>query len=330
MSFVTTGPGGLHELVLRRVRDLGNEATIRRVIEATTSGKANDYAPYAPEGSKTSGTLRLLLAAIWKSYLRKLQTDPVVTKSISAAIISLVSDLLASSLSGSKLSSRSLLNQFSIGLAIRGPIVHYFHQFLDRVVFARVTNQTQIAVVIAKVIIDQFIFSPPYNALYFLIIGLLEDRSLAEIGRKIRRELWGVMKTNWIVWTPANIISYYAIPLELRVLWGNLVGIIWTAILISKVRRGGGSSSTSNQNSGGSGSGDMSANSSGHARIGSSEQPNDQSGTRTYANAAATRSSVGLRAGDASAASGKHRQPIAENTNDVEESEHLNDHNKFE
>jgi hypothetical protein len=309
----------MHELVLRRARDVGNEATIRRIIEATSSLKTNGYGLDSVNGVKTDGLLRLILTHTWSSYLRKLQTDPVMTKSITAAIISLISDLLASSLSGSKLSSRSLLNQFSIGLAIRGPIVHYFHQFLDRVVFARVVNQTHIAVVIAKVIIDQFIFSPPYNALYFLIIGLLEDRSLAEIGRKIRRELWGVMKTNWIVWTPANIISYYAIPLELRVLWGNLVGIIWTAILIAKVRRGGTASSSS-----------APASHSNRGRASATSETGSHGGTRTFANAVASGSGSTATTGDYSASSSKLRDAVSEHANDVEESEHLNDHNKFE
>ncbi|KAK4533638.1 hypothetical protein CCYA_CCYA18G4520 [Cyanidiococcus yangmingshanensis] len=325
MSPATTGTASVHDLVLHRARSVGNEATIRRIIEATSSLKANGYGLDAAEGVKSGGLLRLVVANAWSGYLRKLRTDPVLTKSITAAVISLVSDLLASSLSGSKLSSRSLMNQFSIGLAIRGPIVHYFHQFLDRVVFARVVNQSHIAVVIAKVIIDQFIFSPPYNALYFLIIGLLEDRSLMEIGRKIRRELWGVMKTNWIVWTPANIISYYAIPLELRVLWGNLVGIIWTAILIAKVRRGGTSSGRRSTSD--------STGPTGHNtrdRTDATTEASSYRGARTFANAVAAGSDPTSTTTVHSTGSSKHHNVTTTNANDAEESEHLNDHHTFE
>lgn len=59
---------------------------------------------------------------------------------------------------------------------------------------------------------------------------------VSDITRKVKNELWSVMKSNWTVWVPANIIGYGAIPLNLRVMWGNIIGIFWTAYLIASVR----------------------------------------------------------------------------------------------
>ena len=205
-----------------------------------SASAASDVPWLRPARAPSNNWLRTVLAAAWRQYLNRLQTNPMVTKAITAAIISALSDVGASQVSGGGgVTARSVMHQFGIGLVIRGPLVHYFHTFLDRVVFARVMDQSRAPVVIGKVLIDQFLFAPPFTALYFYVIGLLEDKSLRDVTRKVRRELLDVMKSNWLIWIPANLIGYYAIPLELRVLWGNVVGILWTAILIAKVRRTG-------------------------------------------------------------------------------------------
>ena len=123
---------------------------------------------------------------------------------------------------------------FGIGIFIRGPILHYFHTFLDKVVF-RGANQQSIPVIIAKVILDQALFAPAFTALYFYVQALMHDRSLKHTTRKLQDELLPIMKSNWSVWIPANVVGYAFVPLRLRVLWGNIVSIFWTAYLISQV-----------------------------------------------------------------------------------------------
>eukprot|EP00181_Compsopogon_caeruleus_P006165 CAMPEP_0184681720 /NCGR_PEP_ID=MMETSP0312-20130426/4693_1 /TAXON_ID=31354 /ORGANISM="Compsopogon coeruleus, Strain SAG 36.94" /LENGTH=169 /DNA_ID=CAMNT_0027132725 /DNA_START=166 /DNA_END=675 /DNA_ORIENTATION=+ len=158
-----------------------------------------------------------------------------MTKAISAGLLSIVSDLVAKRLTKEPVKSSSLINELSMGLVIRGPVQHYFQQFLDKVVFAG-KKQSSPAVVLGKMVIDCFIFSPLYNALYFIIVGLMADQPTAESLQKIQKLLFSVMKSNWTVWVPVNIISYAVVPLELRVLFGNVISIFWTAFLIKKVK----------------------------------------------------------------------------------------------
>jgi hypothetical protein len=70
---------------------------------------------------------------------------------------------------------------------------------------------------------------------YLYLAAAFEDVPAEVTRRKIRMELWGIMKSNWAVWVPANLIGYAVVPLELRVAWASLVGIAWTTILIGKV-----------------------------------------------------------------------------------------------
>ncbi|GJQ14213.1 hypothetical protein GpartN1_g6004.t1 [Galdieria partita] len=202
----------------------------------TTSSFSNSLQQLVHFTSFKNSATNYIYILAWRSYLRQLQTNPLVTKSITSGIISSLSTILASIIqdSGEGLKSSKVINEFTIGLALRAPLVHYFHTFLDKCLF-RNTKQTSPAVIVAKVILDQFIFSPPFTALYYYVTALMRDEPLKPVSQKIRRELFAVMKKSWLLWIPVNAINYALVPLELRVLFANIIDVFWTAYLISTV-----------------------------------------------------------------------------------------------
>jgi len=179
------------------------------------------------------------LNTLWDDYLEQLDKNPVVTKALTAAFTSVISDVLAQYLLGAPLTNlnyTSIRNQFLIGLFVRGPLVHYWYLIMDEI-FARLGYGSKKAansfpVVVAKVFLDQSTFSPLFNLLYFYVIGMLEGRSLPYIHDKISREFLMVMMMNYKVWPLVNILSFKYVPSNLRVLFGNIIGIFWTAYVI--------------------------------------------------------------------------------------------------
>mmetsp|Transcript_10146 Transcript_10146/g.14654 ORF Transcript_10146/g.14654 Transcript_10146/m.14654 type:complete len:202 (-) Transcript_10146:190-795(-) len=178
----------------------------------------------------------MVLVKAWQGYLGKLDSSPLLTKSISAAVLSIVSSLVGKSIAKEKIKPKSIVDEFCVGLILRGPLVHWFHTFLDKVVFRR-ANQKNKIVVIAKVILDQLIFAPIFISLYFYLSGIMSEKKISDISKSIKKDLWRILKGNWGVWVPANVIGYGLIPLNLRVLWGNIINIFWTAYLITKVNK---------------------------------------------------------------------------------------------
>jgi len=179
------------------------------------------------------------LNTLWDDYLEQLEKNPVVTKALTAAFTSVVSDVLAQYLTGTPLSNlnyTSIRNQLLIGLFIRGPFVHYWFLVMEEI-FARLGYGSKKAanstpVVLGKVFLDQTTFSPAYNLFYFYVIGLMEGRSLQFIHDKISREFLLVMMMNYRVWPLVNVLNFKYVPPNLRVLFGNIVGIFWTAYVI--------------------------------------------------------------------------------------------------
>lgn len=184
--------------------------------------------------SRQTIPMQIILPA-WRTYLSRLRESPLVTKSLTSAILSFLSDILAKRIAKQPFKSSSAIHEFMIGLILRGPGVHYFQRFLENILFVRAKNHKSPRVVLAKLVIDQLCFAPPFLASYLVFTSLLVDTPLAVTRKRIQAELPRIIMRNWMFWVPANLVGYAAIPEELRVAWSSVVGIAWTAILISSV-----------------------------------------------------------------------------------------------
>ena len=105
-------------------------------------------------------------------------------------------------------------------------------QIFARLGYGSKKASNSMPVVLGKVALDQLTFSPVFNLLYFYLIGLMEGRSLQYIHDKISREFVMVMMMNYKVWPLVNVLNFKYVPPQLRVLFGNIVGIFWTAYVI--------------------------------------------------------------------------------------------------
>jgi peroxisomal membrane protein 2 len=178
-----------------------------------------------------------ILGIAWRSYVGQLQREPLLTKAVTAGVLSVVSEVVARRLSGQPLKSSSALHELTVGLVLRGPVIHWFHTLLEAVVFRRARDHAAPHIVLAKLAIDQLLFAPLFIAAYMYLSGLMNDVPLRVTSARLRRELVGVLKSNWVVWVPANFFSYYCVPVELRVAFGSVIGVFWTAILIGKLSK---------------------------------------------------------------------------------------------
>lgn len=120
---------------------------------------------------------------------------------------------------------------------LRGPVVHYWYQFMDwmlrRLNSKRAAqSQSTATSALTKVALDQLTFGPLFNLAYFYIIGVLQGKSLTAINAKVAREYIPLMIANYKVWPLVNLINFSVIPPKLQVLFGNLVSIAWTVLVI--------------------------------------------------------------------------------------------------
>jgi peroxisomal membrane protein 2 len=176
---------------------------------------------------------------LWHDYLRALETKPILTKALSSAVLSAFSEWIAQILLTQaflfSLNFHSILVQFIIGLTLRGPPPHYWLQFLDDL-FARFgyrgRRSQEWPAVLGKVAIDQLTFGPFCHYLYFYFLAILEGRGLASAQIHIQRDFVRTLFLNWSIWPFVNIYNFGWVPPNLRILFGNVVGVVYTILLI--------------------------------------------------------------------------------------------------
>ncbi|XP_012244335.1 PXMP2/4 family protein 4 isoform X1 [Bombus impatiens] len=117
------------------------------------------------------------------------------------------------------------LKRYAIyGCFIAGPILHGWYKWLD--IFYK--GQT-IKIVLTKLLVDQFILTPPLITLFFISMSLMEGKSnpLDECKAKFLQ----TFKTSCMYWLPVQFLNFLLVPSVLRVSFVSIAAFCWVNIL---------------------------------------------------------------------------------------------------
>jgi peroxisomal membrane protein 2 len=157
---------------------------------------------------------------LWTSYNHALETSPLVTKSLTAAVILGSADLAGQVLEAKQnqneqlegddngngnnnngISSSLLEIDFArfvrfafFGLVLQAPWNHFYFQVLDGVLPPTVDPLT--ATTGIKVVIDQFVQAPIFTVLIFAFLGTLEGKNLDQIKKQLDDDYVDTMFAN--------------------------------------------------------------------------------------------------------------------------------------
>ena len=84
-----------------------------------------------------------------------------------------------------------------------------------------------------KVVVDQISWGPFWNNTYILLIGLMKLDSFQNIWSDMKRTTIPLIVSGLKLW-PFHCITYGLIPVENRLLWVDLVEIVWVTILANQ------------------------------------------------------------------------------------------------
>lgn len=82
-----------------------------------------------------------------------------------------------------------------------------------------------------KIGVDQLVWSPIWNGCYIALLGLMKRESLPEIWHTVRSTSFSLITSGLKLWPLAHVVTYGVIPVENRLLWVDLVEILWVTIL---------------------------------------------------------------------------------------------------
>jgi hypothetical protein len=84
---------------------------------------------------------------------------------------------------------------------------------------------------IAKIGIDELVWTPFWNALYLLSLGVMKREDFGKIRNQIRELSGPLLIAGLKFWVPVDILTFGVIPKAFRLLWVDIIEIIWCIIL---------------------------------------------------------------------------------------------------
>lgn len=87
---------------------------------------------------------------------------------------------------------------------------------------------------IPKVVIDQTTWGPFWNNVYILMLGAMQLRPSKDVFKEMKDTTVPLIISGLKLWPLAHCITYGVVPVENRLLWVDLVEIIWVTVLANK------------------------------------------------------------------------------------------------
>jgi len=190
-----------------------------------------------------------VLANLYERYIDWLDRSPLVARSVTAAVVGCIGDLMSQRLEAHVGKSVFVINWtrfnafFISGLLYVGPYLQYWYgrlwaigRWMDRKITKKKIWQT-----LTQVFVDQtlgvLVFFPIYFYAYEASEAIVSLRApiWATATRKLSKELKHVFITQYKVWPIWNMINFGVVPERLRVLLSNIFSVFWNAYLCTRI-----------------------------------------------------------------------------------------------
>lgn len=151
----------------------------------------------------------------------------ILTKSITAAVLNSIGDLIAQFAveKKDKLDVGRFIRFAGLGLIMIGPVLHYWYGLNARIAPGAGTVDA-----LKRLFLDQIFFAPPFVALNFATLKLLEGQP-QEVVPKLKQDWRNAILANWKLWPMFQFVNFRFVPPEQRVLFSSMVSLIWNTYL---------------------------------------------------------------------------------------------------
>jgi hypothetical protein len=168
-------------------------------------------------------------------YSHKLDTNPIITKCISAGFIAGMGNLGAQRLiyKGGEDGNEPFqidwpqMGRFALlNVVFVAPVLHYWYVGLAKAIPGKAIKS-----VLKRVFYDEFVFTPVYIPVLMSILWTLEGVELNHLPRMIREEWLNILIFDWSVYVPVQFLNFRYVPVKFQVLVINLVGVGWNCFV---------------------------------------------------------------------------------------------------
>ncbi|XP_064596870.1 protein Mpv17-like isoform X2 [Liolophura sinensis] len=166
------------------------------------------------------------MARLWRSYLGVLEHYPWTTQSTTTGVLMGAGDVIAQIAVEKKDSSnydyKRSIRFFLFGQIIAGPLLRGWYLTLDKLYKGNSKRAT-----LLKVLTDQTVFAPSFLTFFIGTMAVMRKEPVEEVKRKIKRDFMPVLITNYKIWPAVQLVNFYFVPFQHRILVVNVVALGW-------------------------------------------------------------------------------------------------------
>ncbi|THU71930.1 hypothetical protein C4D60_Mb04t06710 [Musa balbisiana] len=134
-----------------------------------------------------------------------------------------VVDLIITLSSSDSLDLIRTLRMAGYGMFISGPSLHFWFNFVSRVLPKR-----DVLTTFKKMALGQAIYGPIMTGVFFSLNAGLQGETGAEIFARLKRDLIPTLKSGVVYWPLCDFITFKFIPVRLQPLVSNSFSFLWT------------------------------------------------------------------------------------------------------
>lgn len=164
--------------------------------------------------------------ALFGWYLGMIKSRPIVTKSVTSALIYTAADLSSQTILGESTEGYDLvrtLRMAGYGIVILGPSLHYWFNFVSRVFPKRDLLST-----FKKIALGQTVYGPAMTIIFFSVNAALQGESDSDIVARLKRDLIPTMIRGVMYWPICDFVTFKFVPVHLQPLVSNSFSYLWT------------------------------------------------------------------------------------------------------
>jgi protein Mpv17 len=168
----------------------------------------------------------------WDGYMNVLTLHPILVKAITSGSVYTLGDTVAQLYEGKTLGEidRGRVGRSAAaGFIGHGPLSHLWYGvsagFFDWLGWEGWWTT------FPKITVDQLVWSPIWNGCYIFLLGAMKREALGEIIGTVKSTSFNLITSGLKLWPLAHVVTYGFIPVENRLLWVDLVEILWVTIL---------------------------------------------------------------------------------------------------
>lgn len=168
----------------------------------------------------------------WDGYMDVLTLHPIMVKAITSGSVYTLGDTVAQLYEGKTLGEIDrgrVARSAAAGFIGHGPLSHLWYGVSEG--FFDWLGWEGWWTTFPKITVDQLVWSPIWNGCYIFLLGAMKREALGEIVGTVKSTSFSLITSGLKLWPLAHVVTYGFIPVENRLLWVDLVEILWVTIL---------------------------------------------------------------------------------------------------